>query len=340
MSSHCLPRVSIGLPVYNGEDFLREAIESILAQTFTDFELIISDNASTDSSPEICQEYAAKDHRIRYHRNESNIGGATNINQTIHLSQGEFFKFAAHDDLCAPEFIEKCVEVLDREPDVVLCCPKTRLIDQKGQPYQLNQYDLDPLFVKMMEADISVKTDAQEPHERLEELLKYHHYWYPISGVVRMSALRKTPLLSQYAGGDKILLARLVLLGKFYELPETLLFLRRHVKQSLNIGARSPYLYNIWFSTSNKGKLILPFWMRLLEHLDAIRKAPLSWHKRIQCYQVILKLLPYEWKVLVKELMVASLQISEYFYRSLTRIQYPSENELMFGKIPRLSRLS
>jgi glycosyltransferase involved in cell wall biosynthesis len=338
------PRVSIGLPVYNGEDFLRFAIEAMLAQTFADFELIIVDNASTDSSPAICQAYAAQDQRIRYYRNESNIGGAANVNRTIELSRGEFFKFAAHDDLCSPDFIERCVAVLDRDRSVVLAGSKAALIDQVGQPYQLDEHDLDPLFVTQMQADITVHTDAPTPEERLSELLNHSHYWYPISAVMRMSALRQTPLLSQYAGGDKILLVRLVLMGKFYEIPEPLLLLRRHCKQSLNIGAKSNYLYNIWFSTANKGKLILPTWLRFCDYVAAIRQAPLNRRQRLQCYQVILKLLPYEWKLLLKELIIGSLLILDYLYRSCYRLvrrspTLPQQDDLLFGKIPRLHYL-
>jgi glycosyltransferase involved in cell wall biosynthesis len=343
MNQHS-PRVSIGLPVYNGEDYLRLAIDAMLAQTFGDFELIISDNASTDGTAAICQSYAARDPRIRYYRNETNIGGATNVNRTIELSQGEFFKFAAHDDLCTPDFIERCVDVLDRDPSVVLCGSKAVLIDHTGQPYQLDEHDVDPLFVTRMQADIKVKTDSEKPAERLSELLNHHHYWYPISAVIRMSALQQTPLISQYAGGDKILLARLVLMGRFDEIPEPLFLLRRHCNQSLNIGAQSSHLYSIWFSTANKGKLILPTWKRFLEYLDAIHQAPLSWQQRIQCYRVICQRVTDEWRTLVKDLVIASLLILDYLYRSCHRLisrspELRGKDDLLFGKIPRLERL-
>jgi glycosyltransferase involved in cell wall biosynthesis len=343
MNQHS-PRVSIGLPVYNGEDYLRLAIDAMLAQTFGDFELIISDNASTDGTAAICQSYAARDQRIRYYRNETNIGGATNVNRTIGLSRGEFFKFAAHDDLCTPDFIERCVDVLDRDPSVVLCGSKAVLIDHTGQPYQLDEHDVDPLFVTHMQADIKVKTDSEKPSERLSELLNHHHYWYPISGVIRMSALQQTPLISQYAGGDKILLARLVLMGRFDEIPEPLFLLRRHCNQSLNIGAQSSQLYSIWFSTANKGKLILPTWKRFLEYLDAIHQAPLSWQQRIQCYRVIGQRMTDEWRTLVKDLVIASLLILDYLYRSCYRLisrstELQGNDDLLFGKIPRLERL-
>src|SRR5262245_40295511 len=115
------PLVSIGLAVYNGEEYLSDAISSILAQSFTDFELIISDNASTDRTEEICKTYADMDSRIRYSRNETNIGGVNNENLTFRLSKGKYFRLAAHDDVCDPKLIEKCVEVLERDQDVILC---------------------------------------------------------------------------------------------------------------------------------------------------------------------------------------------------------------------------
>jgi glycosyltransferase involved in cell wall biosynthesis len=93
-----VPRVSIGLPVYNGQNYLRCALDSILQQDYTDFELIISDTASADASPGICQELARKDGRVRYYRNETNIGARGNYNRVFELARGEFFKWASHDD--------------------------------------------------------------------------------------------------------------------------------------------------------------------------------------------------------------------------------------------------
>src|SRR5262245_31427219 len=116
-----IPRVSLGLPVYNGEGFLRQALDSILAQTFEDFELIISDNSSTDSTPAICHDYKAADARIRYLRNESNRGVAWNHNRVFALSTGEYFKWCAADDLIAPEYLSACLGRLEAEPDAVLC---------------------------------------------------------------------------------------------------------------------------------------------------------------------------------------------------------------------------
>jgi glycosyltransferase involved in cell wall biosynthesis len=126
------PKVSVGMPVFNGDRFIAETIDSILAQTFGDFELIISDNASTDGTEKICRQYADDDGRIRYVRNRENLGAAYNYNQTFHLSSGDYFKWACHDDLLRPEFLERCVEVLDRDPSAVLVYTDWAPIDETG----------------------------------------------------------------------------------------------------------------------------------------------------------------------------------------------------------------
>src|SRR6185295_20414870 len=96
------PRVSIGLPVFNGEQLLRQAVDSLLAQTFSDFELVISDNGSTDGTEAICREYAARDSRIRYLREPENRGGSWNFSRLPPLARGEYFRWSCHDDICEP----------------------------------------------------------------------------------------------------------------------------------------------------------------------------------------------------------------------------------------------
>ena len=115
-----VPRLSIGLPVYNGENFLAESIESLLGQSYEDFELIISDNASTDDTEDICRTYAEKDPRIRYIRQRHNIGSAPNHNFVIEQAGGDLFKHASHDDLYARDLLKLCVAALDEHPQVVL----------------------------------------------------------------------------------------------------------------------------------------------------------------------------------------------------------------------------
>jgi glycosyltransferase involved in cell wall biosynthesis len=132
------------MPVYNGARFLREALDSIVTQRFEDFELVISDNASSDETEEICREYLARDKRIRYSRNETNIGLYRNCNRTFRLCSGEYFKLAASDDVCHRDLVARCVEALDDDPTAVLAYPKTIFIgaDGKELPFRDPGWDL------------------------------------------------------------------------------------------------------------------------------------------------------------------------------------------------------
>ena len=137
-----MPRLTIGLPVYNGERYLAESIESLLGQSYTDFELIISDNASTDDTSRICERYAKQDSRIRYYRQPRNVGLAPNHNFCAEQARGEFFKWAAADDLYHRDLLLRCVEVLDERPEVVLVHSYTAMIDGDGAVFQANAYRL------------------------------------------------------------------------------------------------------------------------------------------------------------------------------------------------------
>jgi len=137
-----LPRLTIGLPVYNGERYIGEAIDALLAQTYQDFELIISDNASTDGTADICQRYVEKDARVRYVRQPVNIGLAPNHNVVVDLARGELFKWASNDDLYAPELVERCVAALDEHPDVVLAHSWSARVDDVGVVTDAYEYPL------------------------------------------------------------------------------------------------------------------------------------------------------------------------------------------------------
>jgi len=266
-----LPYVSIGLPVYNGERFLVQTLDSLLAQTFENLELIISDNASTDRTQEICQDYAAKDRRIRYYRNDQNLGAARNYNCVFELSTGKYFKWAAHDDLCAPVLIERCVEVLDSEPSVVICYARTSIIDEHGR----HQRDYDDLM------DLR----SPKPHERFRDyLFRRTGMCNPIFGVIRASELRKTSLIGSYIWSDGVLLGELILRGKIYELPERLLYRRCHPEQGSRANPTRSALA-AWYDPANRKRFVWPIkWRYFFERVDCVRRVPLSWHERTRCY--------------------------------------------------------
>ncbi len=307
--SYKQPRLSIGLPVYNGEKFIKEAIDSILAQTFEDFELIISDNASIDNTEEICRAYTTQDQRIRYYRNEKNIGCACNFNRVFELSSGEYFKWVAHDDLHAPDFISKCIEVLDQNPEVILCHSQVYFIDENGK--FLQNYD------------INLKTNSTKPHERFHDLLA-KHLCYQCYGVIRSSVLKMTPPMGGYGAADGIFLLRLGLLGQFYEIPEYLFFARSHQQHSLSMffpdylsfTNNNPkyslsmlpdfYSYAVWFDSSQKGKILFPHWRIFWEYLRSVQMGSLNWYERMRCYISLIQQFKGTEYLLMKDLLVAA----------------------------------
>ncbi len=210
------------MPVYNGERYLEEALESILGQSFEDFELVISDNASTDRTGEICRAHADKDERIRYFCMEQNLGVIQNFNTVFRLSTGEYFKWAAADDVCGPDYLKRAVEILDTDPSVVLVWAKTAGIDERGDPVAL------PNEISDLNSPKSVY--SPDPAVRFRRLLR--NVWWvdgPFYGVMRSRALADTRWLHpQHMSGDQILLSELSLKGRFFELSNETFLSRAH----------------------------------------------------------------------------------------------------------------
>ena len=204
--------MSIGLPVYNGEKYISEALESILSQTLSAFEIIVSDNASTDSTSSIVHHFMESDRRIKYYRNQQNMGAAFNYNRTVELATGEFFKWAAYDDLIAPTFLEKCLNALNDNPGSVLAYPRTILIDSEGKeiaPYNDN-----------------LNLSQHLPYQRLSHLISRINLANPVLGLMRTENLRRTQLIGKFIGSDYVTLIELCLQGTFQEIPEYLFFRR------------------------------------------------------------------------------------------------------------------
>jgi glycosyltransferase involved in cell wall biosynthesis len=269
--------LSIGMPVYNGEKYLEEALESILGQTYSDFELVISDNASTDSTEQICREYAKIDSRLRYYRNERNLGAPRNFNRVFELSHGKYFKWAAYDDLLAPEYLKKCVDTLEKDPSIVLCHSRTARIDEQG--------------VLVGNYDHKMRIYSTKTHERFGDLIsiKRNPCW-PIFGVTYASIMKKTPLHGDYLSADGNLLAELSLYGRIYEIPEYLFFRRDHpqaytqtyVHTSKNVNYRQQLAW--WGSNSWINLTVLK---NCLEYFRSVRRVPLKWSEKALCYEQI-----------------------------------------------------
>lgn len=273
------PRLTIGLPVYNGQNYVSQAIESILAQTYQDFELIISDNASTDKTPEICRAYL-KDPRVHYHRSKTNNGGAWNWNRVFELSTGEYFKWAAHDDIMSPEFVERCILELEKNPNIILCHSKDAIIDENSKV--IGAYEL---------GDIK---DSEKPHERFREMLNKKGLPWLVFGVFRRDGLSKTPIFGTYIGSDWNLLAEVSLLGRIIELPEHLFYRREHAEaytdshysKPVNVhDYRTETLW--WTGTKSRALVILPHWKNCLEFSKSVMRVSMTWKERILCLREI-----------------------------------------------------
>jgi len=267
------PCLSIGLPVYNGANFLGQAVESILAQTYEDFALVISDNASTDNTEEICRAYAEKDERVHYRRNQENVGAVRNYNRLFEACESEYFKWAAHDDLLAPEYLARCMEVLERRPSVTVCHTQTIYIDGSG--------------ATCGDFDDQLDLRAPRPHERYRDyLFRPYPRCNAIFGVIRTSVLHQTPLFGRYLSSDRVLLGELALRGEIYRIPQPLFLRRDHSQQAWKANPTREML-RAWFDPKLKGKIAFPSWRLLLEHSRSVMRAPMDWRERLHCFRLL-----------------------------------------------------
>ncbi len=299
------PLLSIGLFVYNGERFLRETLDSLLGQTFRDYELIISDNGSTDNTQSICEEYATADSRIRYHRNPANLGAGWNIRRVFSLATGKYFKWAACDDLYEPTFLEKCVTALETDPSYILAHAKTRVIDENGQFLEFYHWPM--------------QTEAPDDLLRFREMLLNDHMCYQIFGVMRREALLKIPPQGSYVNSDGVLLAQMSLLGRFYEDPEYLFISRRHNSQSsktlpVRVKKRRFKLTNRygtlpcpeWWVPTKAMSFEFPEWRQLREYWGTIGRSHLQGQFRLRAYLLMGRWVAKHFRRMMKDLVIAA----------------------------------
>jgi glycosyltransferase involved in cell wall biosynthesis len=300
-----IPRLSVGLPVYNGERYLDVAIQSILDQTYTDFELIICDNASTDRTAEIVFAHAARDARVRYHRNDSNIGGGRNANLTFTLARGELFRWAAYDDVLDPDLFERCIAILDRDPGVVLCDSVVSLIDSSGR--EIGQ--------------VRRPTSAeQSPRALFRYVASFDHDCEATYGIMRAGVLAKTGLHRPYTDSDRTLLVHMALLGRFAQIPEPLFRRRIHEEASTRVHPEWRGRM-IWFGEEYRDKLTLPFWRQLRHYTRIVISAPIEPGMRLWCFGYMIRW-PFRyrrWRSLVKDVVLAARHLGRRAERFITR---------------------
>lgn len=269
------PRLSIGLPVYNGENYVAESLEALLGQSFTDYELIISDNASTDSTGDICRHYEKQDSRVRYFRQPRNVGMAPNVNFIVHQARGELYKEASHDDLYASNLLESCVDALDEYPQVVLAHSWTAKVDGSGNVTEAYEYPLTTATPRAPERFRSMLFDSGGDDDY---------------GVMRMNVRRRIALMGSHHHADRTITTEIALYGPFYQVPDWLYFRREHPGQNGHAPMRrrcanmDPRRANPWRHPAARlyGEYIWAY-------VSAIRRAPLSVADRRECYRHLMQ---------------------------------------------------
>jgi glycosyltransferase involved in cell wall biosynthesis len=302
------PSLTIGMPIYNAERFLAKTLDSFLRQTFIDFELIVSDNASTDGTEEICREYARRDKRIRYFRNEKNMGAGWNFRRVYSMASGKYYKQAAHDDFLEPTFLEECIAALEADPDLVLAHTRTRTVSFAGDPVECENPPL--------------RFDSPDPLVRWHDLLLNDHMCFEIFGVFRLDALRQCPPQGSYVNSDGVLLAQVALLGRFWESDEVLFINTRHENQS---GQTVPVRLNAggfrlirrhgtlpcpeWWDPSKSRAVTFPEFRQFYEYTASVKRAPLSTSQKLHAYALMTIWTKRHFRRMMKDLVIAADQI-------------------------------
>ena len=284
-----MPKISIAMPVYNGERYVAQAIESLLGQTFGDFEFVISDNASTDGTEAICRRYAAADPRVRYVRRATNIGGPRNFGYVFSLCKGTYVKWTTADDYSDPRFLEEAVAVLDAEPDVVLCFPRTRVIDADGRP--IRDYD----------DNLDIRDDS--PRRRFREVYARIGLCNAQLGLMRRDAMLRTGLMADHQASDADFLGEMALLGKFRMLPEVRFFRRFHPTASS--WARSDSSHQLaYYRPGAKAPPRFDLWRRFGHQIRMVWRSPIALGDKLALTTDIGRWMRHKRDVLWRELSI------------------------------------
>lgn len=294
MDDHC-PLVSIGLPVYNGENFVAEAIQCVLSQTFSDLELVISDNASTDRTISICRKFAERDRRICVYANQRNLGVSPNYNNVFRRSRGRYFAWLAHDDYIGAEFVERCLRELEMDASVNVAFPKLVYVDAHGSPFRRQVSDLSIMGTSVV--------------SRVRQLMRLESqstdvFWSQF-GLIRRSELERTQLMGAYSGSDQVLILEMVVRGKLKQVDKELFFRREHpdastLRKNWTAKDRARFQY-----ADDKRTLVFPYCRLLKEHLACIWRSSMpSWDKS-ECAAAVVRRFRGHGRDVVREIVMA-----------------------------------
>jgi glycosyltransferase involved in cell wall biosynthesis len=271
--------VSIGMPVYNEEKFIEKAIDSVLNQDYKNFELIISDNASTDHTKEICLNYTKKDPRIRFFSHDSTTDAATNFNYVTSIAKGDFFMWASGHDTRDPTFITRCIAELEKSGSVVLCYSDANWIDSEGNNIGNEQSDIDTVGLDRI--------------KRLKKVIWNLGYAYPIYGLFRKDVLDIVLPTQRVLGSDILLLNELSAIGEFARIPEPLF----NIRKLSDYGDWHAYFQKSLNITLNRRKALGLFFEFIIRNYQAVKKYAESPQEKLIIMKLFLfdSMLKYHW---------------------------------------------
>ena len=257
--------VTVGMPVRNEGAFVEQAIRALLDQTFHRFRLVVSDNASSDDTADICRQLSEEDPRVLYERLESDVGALENFNRVARRARSKYFMWASGHDLARPRLLERTVHALEADDRVVLACTAAHLIDADGR---------------------TLGTMPRIPNIRGKGALG--RYWTvslnlqngnPIYGLIRKAALDRTPLARRVVSADMILLGELAAAGPWVSIDEPL-WCRREVRSpESGVDLLRRQLRALFGSTPDYG--VVGAYLRLaLRHMGSVRGLPSPWPLR------------------------------------------------------------
>lgn len=286
------PKVVIGLPIYNSEKYVAAAISSHLAQSFGDFHLVISDNGSTDATPDICADFARTDDRVKYERSPENRGILWNHRRVMEAmeSPDQYFRWAAGDDILEPDLLQAMVETLDADDDVEAVMPNTKNIDGDGK------------IIGAMERTL----DLQSPdvYQRARDILVANYQHVVAYGLLRVSSLRDMRTRPRYVGWDPIFIWELALRGRIVQIPGPALLRRFHAGSISRVKTAKEM--RKWVEPNEKAGMRLPHWTWSYERLRTLLGARLSGRERLRIGGFLFRYTLWQRQALLRDLMQAT----------------------------------
>lgn len=282
------PRLSIGVPVYNGADYIAEAITSHLEQDFTDFELVVSDNCSDDGTPDIVNEFVKADARVSYSRNDTNVGGPANFNRLFRLTSGELFRWAAADDRIEPGYLAKVISMMDADRDIVIGHSDCLLIDPHSDPMleMAQGYLGGDGYMEAIKLHAPAGDDrfhSPHPHQRIDAVINNNHRNFYIFGIMRRDIMMQTRLHGAFYGGDRTLLVEMAMRGTFRKVPEPLFGSRSHGSNASRSGLNFDEL-------KQHGAKDLSFASQVMKgYISGVRSAGVPKSEELKCLGVVAK---------------------------------------------------